>query len=455
MNIHETVMQVRSFYNTQQTKEYAFRLNALNKLHTALKINEDRLLEALQRDLGKSPNEGYMTELGIIYEEIAYMRKNLKSLISPKSARSTLSTFPSRCKVYSEPLGVVFIMSPWNYPLNLSLVPMIDAIAAGNCVILRPSEKTSHCVKLVQEIFKSTFDENYIRVIVGPNSLATELLQEKFDLIFFTGSARIGQMVLEAASKHLTPVVLELGGKSPVVLDKSCDVKIAAKRLAFGKCLNSGQTCIAPDYVFIPECIKEQFIHYFAEYVTQFYGDPILCDYYPHMINKQQFDRAISYLEDQEIVYGGTWDEECLKIAPTLVDHPSILSPIMNEEIFAPLLPMLPYEDLSEVIEYINDRDKPLAMYIFSTNQANIDRLLKEVSFGGGCINDVVMHLANVNLPFGGIGKSGMGSYHGAKGFETFSHLKSVVQRHKSLDFPFRFAPFNTSKLNILRLFIK
>ncbi|MBE6114141.1 MAG: aldehyde dehydrogenase family protein [Erysipelotrichaceae bacterium] len=455
MNIHDIVMQVREFYNTHQTKDYAFRINALHKLHTALKSNEDRLLEALRLDLGKSENEGYMTELGIVYEEIAYMRRSLKRLMRPRVKSDTLVTFPSKCRIYYEPLGVVFIMSPWNYPLNLSLVPVVDAIAAGNCVILRPSEKTSHLVSVLHEIIANTFDENYVRVIVGPNRIATELLQEKFDLIFFTGGARIGQMVLEAASKHLTPVVLELGGKSPVILDKSCDVKMAAKRLAFGKCLNSGQTCIAPDYVFIPECIKEQFIHYFAEYVTQFYGDPIQCEYYPHMINQQQFDRAIGYLEGQEIVYGGTWDESSLKIAPTLVDHPSILSPIMQEEIFAPLLPLLPYEELSEVIEYINDRDKPLAMYIFSNTQANIDRLLKEVSFGGGCVNDVMFHLANVNLPFGGIGKSGMGSYHGAKGFETFSHAKSVLHRHKSFDYSFRFAPYNSSKLNILRMFIK
>lgn len=456
MNINEQVMQMKQFYLTQQTKEYAYRMAALEKLHTAIKNNETKILEALESDLGKSANEGYLSELSVVYQELSYMRKALKKLMSPKRVAANLATFPCRAFKHAEPLGVVLIMVPWNYPINLSLVPLIDAIAAGNCVVMRPSQTSPACSHVLNEILSNTFSDNYIRVVEGNHEVANELLAQRFDLIFFTGSPKVGKTIMEAAAKNLTPVVLELGGKSPVIIDETCDIKLAAKRLAFGKCLNSGQTCIAPDYLFIPESIRESFIHHFAEYVSEFYeGDPLHCATYPHMVNQRQFDRVVGLLNDCEIAYGGQSDMETLKIAPTLVDHPSVDHPIMQEEIFGPVLPMLPYENLNEVIEYINEHEKPLALYMFSTNQASINRIIKEVSYGGGCINDTILHLANENLPFGGIGNSGMGAYHGAKGFETFSHIKSVLEKGKSLDWSFRYPPFKKSKLKILRSLIK
>lgn len=456
MNITEQIMKMRSFYNTQQTKEYAFRMAALEKLYQAIKSNEQKIMKALEKDLGKCEQESYLSELSMVYQEISYMRKHLKKLMSVKKEKTNLATFPSSSRRYYEPLGIVFIMVPWNYPINLSLVPLVDAIAAGNCVIMRPSSSAPECSHILHEMLSNTFNDNYICVVEGTAQVAQEILKERLDLLFFTGSAATAKEIMEAAAKNLTPVVLELGGKSPAIVDESCDIELAAKRIAFGKCLNSGQTCIAPDYVFIPESVREKFIHHFAEYVSEFYeGDPVHCDTYPHIINEKQFDRLISLMDGCEIAYGGQYDRESLKIAPTLIDHPAQDRTILQEEIFGPLLPLLPYENLNEVIEYINEREKPLALYMFSENKASIDRILKEVSFGGGCVNDTVLHIANEHLPFGGIGKSGMGAYHGKKGFETFSHSKSVLIRGSHLDWSFRYPPFKKSKLSILRKIMK
>ena len=376
--------------------------------------------------------------------------------MKPKRVRTQITDFPGSSFRYAEPFGVVLIISPWNYPVNLTLSPLIGALTAGNTAVIKPSEYSVNTSKVIEEMIEDTFEEKYVKVIQGGIEVNQELLDQKFDYIFFTGSTNVGRIVMEKASKHLTPISLELGGKSPVIVDKDVNVQVAAKRITFGKYLNSGQTCIAPDYLFIHKDIKEEFISEMNKNIIEFYGEnPLESSIYGSIINQRHFNRLKNYLDDGTCVIGGTVDEEQLKIAPTLLDSVELSSLVMKEEIFGPILPIISYTEIDEVIDFIGSRPKPLALYLFTENSGIEKKVLSECQFGGGCINDTVMHIASEYLPFGGVGESGMGSYHGAKSFETFSHYKSILKKRTWFDLPVRYAPYSPAKKKLIKRFLK
>lgn len=456
MEIHSIVELQRDFFKSKKTYEYSFRKNALNKLREAILKYEDALKEALFLDLGKSYEESYMTEIGIVLKEISHMEKSLKKMMKTKRVRTAIVDFPSKSYRQAHPYGNVLIISPWNYPVNLTLTPLIGAIAAGNTAIIKPSEFSHHTSKVLSSMIAETFDADYITVVNGGVETNQALLNEKFNYIFFTGSTAVGKIVMEKASKHLTPISLELGGKSPVIVDESAKIKMAAKRIVFGKHLNSGQTCIAPDYLFIHKKVKDEFIMYYEKYVNDFYGTyPLTSSHYSSIINQKHFNRVRSYLKDGEIVFGGQVDEATSKIAPTILVPESMDTPVMTEEIFGPILPIIEFEQIEEVIDIINDRAHPLAFYLFSESKKVQDKVLNECQFGGGCINDTINHIASDYLPFGGVGESGMGSYHGTTSFETFSHYKSVLKKATWFDLHVRYLPHNKEKSRIIKYFLR
>lgn len=456
MEIKELINKQRKFYSSNISKDLKFRIQNLKLLRSIIIKYEKEIQEALRLDLGKSETEAYMTEIGMVLDEIKYNIKHLAKWAKKKYVSTPLSQFPARSYRIPEPRGLVLIISPWNYPFLLSIQPLIGAIAAGNCVIIKPSEYSVNTSKLLKKILTEIYSEAYVTVVLGEKEVAQELLKEKFDYIFYTGSTKIGKIVMEAAAKNLTPVTLELGGKSPCIVDEKCNVELAAKRIAYGKILNSGQTCVAPDYVFVHQNVKEQFLNFLIKYLNNFLGENALNNSdYPKIINEMQFNRIISLIDKEHVIYGGGYNRNILKIEPTILTIKDMTSKVMQEEIFGPILPIIGYNNLDYIINYININPKPLALYLFTNNKKIEKRILKEVSYGGGCINDTIIHLANKKLGFGGVGNSGIGEYHGKFSFDTFSHYKSIIKKSNHIDLPVRYHPYSKMKEKLIRMFMK
>lgn len=446
----------REFFDSGKTLDISFRKNSLDKLYSCIKKYEGEIAHAIKLDLGKSLDESFMCEIGLTLSEISYMKKHINKLSKPKRVATPLSQFSSRSYVLTLPYGNVLIMSPWNYPFLLTLEPLVDAIAAGNTALVKPSAYSKNTGIIIKKIIEECFDENYVAVILGGREENSALLNEKFDLIFFTGSKNVGREVLMHASKHLTPSVLELGGKSPCIITNDANIKLAARRVVFGKHLNCGQTCVAPDYILCHKDVKEEFISCVKSEIEKQYHNALESDTYGKIINEKHFCRLLSLIDREKVVYGGDYDKEKLKIAPTVMDNVTFDDKVMGEEIFGPIMPIIEYEKLSDVINIINSNEKPLALYIFTSDKKTANEVLSRVRFGGGCVNDVVIHLATSNMGFGGVGESGMGAYHGEVGFNAFSHKKSIVDKATFIDLPMRYSPYN-GKLNrkLVRMFLK
>jgi aldehyde dehydrogenase (NAD+) len=431
----------REFFATGATKPVEFRLAQLQKLKDAIIARQADIVDAVQADLGRPEYEGYF-EIGIL-NELKYVLKRLKRWARPQRVGLPLTQLPGSAWVQPEPLGVVLVIGPWNYPFQLVISPLIGAIAAGNCAIVKPSEIAPATSRVVAELINETFPSNYIAVVEGAVETAQALLAQKFDHIFFTGGTRVGQIVMEAAAKQLTPVTLELGGKSPCIVDQDVNIEVTAKRIAWGKFINAGQTCIAPDYLLVHEDVKADLLSALKATLQEFFGDdPFQSPDLSRIVNDRQFDRLVPLLEGQQVVVGGQHDREHRYIAPTLLDHVDWDAPIMQSEIFGPILPVLTYREIGEAIAHINARPKPLALYVFTRNQALQSQVLGSTSSGGACINEVFLHVAVWGMPFGGVGDSGMGAYHGKASFDTFSHQKSVLKKPFWLDIDWRYAPY-------------
>ncbi|EDX87144.1 aldehyde dehydrogenase (NAD) family protein [Synechococcus sp. PCC 7335] len=440
-SLQDLVRDQRAFFATGKTKPLDYRLEQLNKLREAITARQDAIIQAAKEDLGRPEFEGYF-EIGVT-AELSYVLKRLKSWVKPQKASLPISQLPGSAWVQPEPLGCVLIIGPWNYPFQLVISPLIGAIAAGNCAIIKPSEIAPATSKVVAELISSTFEPNYVAVKEGGVETSQALLAEKFDHIFFTGGTRVGQIVMEAAAKQLTPVTLELGGKSPCIIDKDVNVKVAAKRIAWGKYLNAGQTCVAPDYLLVHSDIKTEFVEALRQVVSEFYGDdPLQSQDFSRLVSDRQFDRVASLIEGEEIVIGGQTDRNEKFVAPTLLNNVSWDAPVMQEEIFGPILPILEYQNVEEAIAQIAARPKPLALYLFSNSRSLQEKVLASTSSGGVCINDVFLHVAIWGMPFGGVGDSGIGAYHGKTSFDTFSHMKSILRKPFWLDIDWRYPPY-------------
>ncbi|APH03715.1 aldehyde dehydrogenase [Bacillus weihaiensis] len=438
--IEKHVRDQKAYFRSNHTRALDFRLEMLDKLADLIRTNEERILQALKKDLNKSEKEAYVTEVGFLLEEIRYTKKQLAKWMKPKKVKTAKTHIGSKGYTISEPYGVTLIIAPWNYPFQLQLAPLIGAIAGGNTAILKPSELTPHTSNLITKLISDTFDPSYISVLEGGVDTTTHLLDQPFDYIFFTGSVPVGKIVMEAASKRLIPITLELGGKSPCIIDETANLELAAKRIAFGKLMNAGQTCIAPDYVYIHKKVKHAFIDEFKKVISDFYGEnPIENEEFVKIVNEKHFDRLASYLQDGEILHGGRLNREKQKMEPTLLFPYSMETPVMTDEIFGPIFPILEYEHIQEVINFVTSRPKPLALYLFTTSQTIEDQVLETISFGGGCVNDTLMHIATPHLPFGGVGESGIGSYHGESSFHAFTHTKSILKQTNLFDFSFRY----------------
>ena len=439
---------LRQFYRKGITRDVSWRLAKLKELKKSILSRVGDINRALWEDLRKSEGEAYLTEIGVVVGEIDYHVKHLKRWARGRRVATPLPFLPSRSRLMYEPYGVVLVISPWNYPFQLLLEPLVGALSAGNCVVLKPSPHAPATAKVVGEIVSAVFDSDHVCVCEGDGEMVTRLLSERFDYIFFTGGARFGREVMEVASRHLTPVTLELGGKSPCIIDRSANIEIAARRIAWGKFLNAGQTCVAPDYVLAHESICDKLIEQMKKYIVGFYGErPLQDGNYPKIINEKHYDRLASLVEASNVIYGGGMNPETCQIEPTLIQA-DWDSEIMKDEIFGPLLPVLKFSNLK-------DRPKPLALYYFTTSAAGKDFVTRNISYGGGCINDTIVHLANPNIPFGGVGASGMGSYHGKESFKTFSHRKSVLEKKNWLDLPIRYAPNSPRDLKLLKFLMK
>ena len=441
-DINDIIVAQRVFFAGNTTLSPRFRKEQLKKLRDALKAWEKPLCEALWKDLHKSEEEAILTELSIVAGEVKNHIKHLRSWMRSRCVGTPLKMMPSRSRVVSEPLGNALIIAPWNYPVQLLLNPLVGAISSGCTAILKPSPYVPNVSKVIEEMITATFDKRYIAVVQGNREVNEVLLANRFDIIFFTGSPVLGKKVMSAAAKNLTPVVLELGGKSPCIIDKDADIKVSAKRLAWGKTLNAGQTCIAPDYLLIHKSRISEFVTEFAKAIKQLHGEDIKKSrHYVRLVNDKAFERVKGYIKDGKIVYGGATDAAERFIEPTLLADVPLDAPVVNEEIFGPILPMIPFEELNEVITFIREREKPLALYYFG-KQKQAKEVIRLTSAGGSCINDAIMHIANENMPFGGVGNSGMGHYHGKLSFEAFSHKRSVVTTPTWLDLPFRYMPY-------------
>ncbi|AIQ10893.1 aldehyde dehydrogenase [Paenibacillus durus] len=445
----------RSFFASGATKELSYRIDALRRLKAGIQERERQLINALKADLNKSEFEAYMAEIGIVLEEISFTLKHLRTWAKPRKVRTPITHFGARGYIYSEPYGLALILAPWNYPFQLAAAPLIGAIAAGNCAVLKPSELTPRTSETIAEIIRTSFQEDYISVIQGGIETSEALLREKFDYIFFTGSVPVGKIVMIAAAKHLTPVTLELGGKSPCIVHEDANLKLAARRIAWGKFMNAGQTCVAPDYIYVHQSIKERFLRELESAVKELYGErPLLNPDYTRIVGRKHFDRIEAFLDNGTRVFGGGTDQEKLTIEPTVLTDIGWEDPVMQEEIFGPLLPVLEYGDLPEAIREIGSQPKPLALYLFTESKSVQEDVRKKVSFGGGCINDTVYHITSPYLPFGGVGSSGMGAYHGQASFDTFSHSKSVLKQTTRFDLPFRY-PNRRNGLKQIKRFLR
>ncbi|CAM4112745.1 aldehyde dehydrogenase [Flavobacterium antarcticum] len=431
------------------------RKKTLIKLLNRIDFYESEIIDALYKDFKKPPFEAFVTEINIVRDDLKYIIKNMKSWAKPEWVLPSLLNFPSSDYIYREPYGKVLIISPWNYPFQLALSPVIAAFAAGNQVTLKPSELTPNTSSLLSKIIRETFDIQEVVAVLGDAELAKSLLAKKWDYIFFTGSVNVGKKVYEAAAKHLTPVTLELGGKNPCIVDETGSIALKAKRIVWGKFINAGQTCIAPDFILVKSEVKDEFLKHVIAEIKKAYGDdPHLSPDYCRIINKNNWQRLTRLLQDQNVLYGGTSDEDDCYLAPTVVDQPSLKSELMKEEIFGPLLPILTYATFDDLKRIILPMEKPLSLYVFTENSHFRERCIQQFSYGGGCINDSIIHFGNHRLPFGGVGNSGIGAYRGKRSFDTFSHQKTVVKRKNWLDIPFRYAPYGT-KLKRLKQILK
>ena len=455
MNIEEAVHKQRMFFNTGTTLDIEYRINGLKRLYSTIRKYEDEIYEALKLDLNKSDYESYMCEVGLTLNEISYMLKHIHSFTKTHIKKTPLSQFHARTYTISSPYGNTLIISPWNYPFLLSLEPLVDALASGNTAIIKPSEYSYHTSSLIDRIISECFDEEYVMVINGGIEVSKELLKQKFDLIFFTGSTSVGKEIYQSASENLIPVILELGGKSPCIVEDGADIKMAARRIVFGKFLNAGQTCVAPDYILCHKKVHKELIEELVKEIKLQYSDYFNPDYV-RIINEKHFNRLLRLIDKSKMVYGGNYDYETLRIEPTLMDNVTFDDLVMKEEIFGPILPVIEYDNYDNLYDILLSKPSPLALYIFSADQKHIDNLTHRLSFGGCSINDTVIHLANSETPFGGVGNSGMGSYHGKAGFDTFSHTKTIVKKYNWIDLPMRYQPYNRHLYNrILRIFLK
>lgn len=444
--IPQIVARQRKFFAEHTTLSIDFRLKMLRRLRKAIVEREKQLTEALYADLHKSYEEAFLTEISIVLGEIDNFLKHLPRWAAPSKRKTPLKLFPAKSQIITEPLGVALIIAPWNYPVQLLLNPLVGAIAAGCTAVLKPSPYVPHVAEVLEELVHDCFDEEYVAIVQGHRDVNTALLNERYDIIFFTGSPDLGRVVMRAAAEHLTPVVLELGGKSPVVVDRTADIAVAAKRLAWGKTLNAGQTCIAPDYLLIHREVKEHFIEAFKEALCELHGeDARQSEHYVRMVSDRAFERVSGYISEGRVRCGGRVVAEERYIEPTLLDEVSADSSVMREEIFGPVLPMIEIRSLDEAITFINEREKPLALYVFADERA-ARRVVEYTSSGGACINDCIMHIANEKLPFGGVGNSGMGRYHGRDSLYSFSHRRSMITTLTWLDLPFRYMPYKWFK---------
>lgn len=450
MEIERISLSQKEFFKTQQTKNIKFRKMYLEKLKNLIISNENILYEAIYKDFGKSKFDTFTTEISFILNDINYYLKNLKSLSKPKKVRTNLPNQIGKSKIHSEPLGNILVIGAWNYPYQLSLSPIIAAIAAGNCCILKPSEIAENTMKAMSTIINENFPPEYLYVFEGGIDETTELLKLKFDKIFFTGSTKVGKIIYKAAAEHLTPVVLELGGKSPAIVTKNANLEIAAKRIVWGKFLNAGQTCVAPDYLLVEESIREQFLEMLRKYIKEFKYTPN-SEQYTKIINPRNFQRLISLIDKEKIYFGGNFDEENRYIEPTIIQNVEWYDEIMQEEIFGPLLPVISFKNYNLALNTVLEREKPLAAYLFTNNTEEKESFTQKLSFGGGCINDVVMHLSNDNLPFGGVGNSGIGNYHGKFGFEAFSHQKALLEKVTWGEPNIKYPPYSEKKLSWIK----
>lgn len=458
-DVQEAALAMRRHFESGSTLPVPRRKEALLALRSTLRKNEERILDALRQDLGKAPFEGYATELGIVYDEISHCLRHLASWARPKRVPTPITHFRSSSKVYPYPYGTVLVLSPWNYPLQLALVPLVDAIAAGNCVALKPSRTSRATSELLCGIISETFDEDFVRAFPGSGAMNDWLLETRWDHICFTGSPAIGRTVMAAAAKHLTPVTLELGGKSPCIVHEDANVKRAAQRIAWGKGINTGQTCVAPDYFLVHESIVDDLVAQLDACFHRYYGEDILAsEEWPRIVSERHFDRILGLIEERNpeatVAFGGRSDRSTLKIEPTCMRGITLDDPVMKEEIFGPILPVIPYRTLEEAFSVVRSFEHPLAAYIFSESPVVQRRVIDELQFGGATINDVVIHLANNHMGFGGVGNSGMGAYHGKVGFDRFTHYKSTLKKGTWLELPVRVPPFG-NKISLLRLLMR
>lgn len=454
--IEDVVKQQRAFFERKETFDVNYRIRYLKKLKETILEYQQDIYQALKEDLGKSVSESYMCEVGLTLSELSYQIKHIKKWNRPKRHRADLANFHGKSYSVYEPYGVVLVMAPWNYPFMLTMEPVIGAVAAGNCVVAKPSAYSPATSAIIKKILEKVFEEEYVTVVEGGRAENTELLEQKFDYIFFTGGVTVGRLVMEKASRHLTPVSLELGGKSPCVIDKTANLKLAAKRLAFGKYLNLGQTCVAPDYLLIDQEIKDEFLKIFIDTVKKMYGDsPLDNKDYGKMINEKHYTRVMGFIDREKVVLGGQGREDELRIEPTILDHVAAEDAVMQEEIFGPILPVLTYAKLEEAVKFIEERPHPLALYIFSNDKKVQKYFTEKLAFGGGCINDTVLHLATSRMGFGGVGNSGMGAYHGIQSFRTFTHEKSILKKYNWIDMPMRYQPYSTFYDKVVRMFLR
>ena len=454
MDIHEIVESEKHFFRTGVTRGVDFRIDMLKKFRKAIIENDELISAALKADLNKQTFESYMCETGLLLEEINFHIKRLKKWSKTRRVKSGIGQLPGKSYVCPEPYGVVLIMAPWNYPVQLCLMPLVGAISAGNCAVVKPSAYAPESSRVISKLIESAFPTGFVTAVEGGRDANKALLDEPFDYIFFTGSVAVGKTVMEAAAKRLTPVTLELGGKSPIIVDETANLPLAARRIAFGKVLNAGQTCVAPDYLMIEKSVEAPFIEEYKKALADFFPDGDMSDMV-RIINDKHFERVCNILDNSgNVVIGGARDAETRFIEPAVLTDVPIDSPAMQQEIFGPVLPVLPYEKLDDCIDFIRSRPKPLALYIFSENKMNQEKVLNSCSFGGGCINDTVIHLASSHMSFGGVGESGMGSYHGKKSFDTFTHYRSVLKQGK-LDVKLRYFPYKSGKEKITRMILK
>ncbi len=456
LTLKNILSKQRNFFDSGKTLPLSFRKSMLKKLYNAVKGSEKAITCALKADLGKSEYESYMCEIGLVLSEISYMIKHLNSFSKPKRVKTPLAQFKSRSFILPSPYGNTLIMSPWNYPFLLTLSPLCNALAAGNTAIVKPSAYSPNTSALVKELLEGTFEENYVAVVTGGRAENQFLLKQKFDMVFFTGSQTVGKEVLRNCAEHLTPAVLELGGKSPCIVDESAKIKLSARRIVFGKLLNCGQTCVAPDYILCHSSVKEELVQAIKEEIKVQYGEnPLQNGNYGKIINQKHFERLLGLIDNNKVVVGGNYNSESLQIAPTVMNNVSFDDAVMQEEIFGPILPIITFDDFKGMLDALKQMPHPLALYIFSENNEHINSALNCVNFGGGCVNDVIIHLATSEMGFGGVGESGMGAYHGKRGFDAFSHSKSIVNKATWIDLSMRYQPYTKSNEKLLRKFLK